>query len=432
MRTDRTGELVSGTGGATAATGDGTPTPDELVARAEELRPALREQMAATEERGRPSEEMNDRLVEAGFYRMFTPRRYGGYEFTLHDFSRVIVSLAQGCPSTSWFVAFGSGHSLTLATFYDKDVQDETFGPDGHFQAPHSARGENATARRVDGGWIVDGFWPYCSGAPYSTHMMGTAKFLDGDDAPDDGAPPRVGVVLVPKGGYEMLDDWGATLGMRGTGSNSIRVENTFIPENHATEWPPTDGDYRTPGLELHGNPLYMGRWKVGYANESQSVLIGATRLALDSYEDILKTRRLIRPGVISDMRRYQEIGHQRNFGSAMVMLASAEALVQHAGQMHTRLGERYLCDGIPYSDEDEELVMQIIRRGGAMATSTMDLIFASAGSKAASHGEIIERCYRDVSTIKTHASQQFNDTSPHLARLHFGIAQVSHSPAGG
>ncbi len=415
-----------------AAPSHPVPTTEELVARAEELRPLLREQQAETEARGRPSEETHEKLVEAGFYKMYTPRKYGGYEFTLDAFARVIISLAQGCPSTGWFVAFGAGHSISLASFYSEAVQREAFGPDGHFQAPHSGRAERATVRPVDGGWIVNGFWPYCSGAPYATHFMGTAKILNADGTPADGSPPRTLVVLVPEGGYEMLDDWGATLGMRGTGSNSVRIEDTFVPTDYATEWIPTNETSRTPGLELHANPLYMGRWKPGYSNESQAVLIGAAKAALESYEDILRTRKLVRPGVISDRMRYMEVGHQRNFGQALVTVTCAEALLVRAGQMHQEHGERYLREGIPYTDKDEELVTHLVRQAGTIATNGMDLIFASAGTQAAGDGEAIQRYFRDVSTIKTHASSQFLDNVPSLARLHFGISEAPRAPSGG
>jgi 3-hydroxy-9,10-secoandrosta-1,3,5(10)-triene-9,17-dione monooxygenase len=261
---------------------------------------------------------------------------------------------------------------------------------------------------------------------------MGTAKILNADGTPADGSPPRTLVVLVPAGGYEMLDDWGATLGMRGTGSNSVRVEDTFVPADYATEWIPTNENTRTPGLELHGNPLYMGRWKPGYSNESQAVLIGATKAALESYEDILKTRKLVRPGVISDRMRYMEVGHQRNFGHALVTVTCAEALLVRAGQMHHEHGERFLREGIPYTDKDEELITHLVRQAGTIATDGMDLIFASAGTQAAGDGEVIQRYFRDVSTIKTHASSQFLDNVPSLARLHFGISEAPRAPSGG
>ena len=426
-----TGQMEASARRAKDAVREAIPTTKDLVAKAEALRPHLRKEQAATEARGRPSQETHEKLVEAGFYKMYVPRRYGGYEFTLDAFARVIISVAQGCPSTAWFLAFGAGHSITLGSFYSEEVQREAFAG-GHFQAPHSGLAGQATVRPVDGGWIVNGLWPYCSGVPYGTHFMGTAKILNADGTPAADSPPRTVVVLVPAGGYEMLEDWGASLGMRGTGSNSVRVKDTFIPTAWATGWKPSDGTTRTPGHDLHGTALYLGRWKPGYSNESQSVLIGATKAALESYEDIMKTRILIRPGVISDKMRFLEVGHQRNFGNAMVTVACAEALLVRAGQMHHEHAERFLREGIPYTNENEELVTHIVRQAGTLATNAMDLIFASSGTRASMDGEIIQRCFRDVSTIKSHASSQFLDNVPSLARLHFGITDVARAPSGG
>src|SRR5262249_6597044 len=82
-------------------------TPDELVARADALRPRLLEEQAATEERGYYSEELHDAFREAGFYRIFVPRSYGGLELDVPTFYRVIASVSRGCPSTGWMLALG-------------------------------------------------------------------------------------------------------------------------------------------------------------------------------------------------------------------------------------------------------------------------------------------------------------------------------------
>ena len=55
-------------------------TADEVVARADSLRPRLLEEQAATEERSYYSEELHEAFKEAGFYRILVPRRYGGLE----------------------------------------------------------------------------------------------------------------------------------------------------------------------------------------------------------------------------------------------------------------------------------------------------------------------------------------------------------------
>jgi 3-hydroxy-9,10-secoandrosta-1,3,5(10)-triene-9,17-dione monooxygenase len=70
-------------------------TPRELIARAVALRPRLVEQQAQTEERTYYSQEMHEEFVRAGFYRLYVPRRYGGYEFDVPTYMRVMLELAR-------------------------------------------------------------------------------------------------------------------------------------------------------------------------------------------------------------------------------------------------------------------------------------------------------------------------------------------------
>src|SRR5579863_2130163 len=100
-------------------------TPAEIVAAAEALRPQLYAEQAATEERSYYSRELHEAFREAGFYRLLMPRRYGGLEFDLPTYYRVITSIARGCPSSGWMLALGSAHVLQLATSFSERAQDE-------------------------------------------------------------------------------------------------------------------------------------------------------------------------------------------------------------------------------------------------------------------------------------------------------------------
>ena len=65
-------------------------TPQQMIDRAVGLRPLLRDQSAETEQRTCPSDEIHQACVDAGFYRLYIPRRYGGYEFGAPTFMRVV------------------------------------------------------------------------------------------------------------------------------------------------------------------------------------------------------------------------------------------------------------------------------------------------------------------------------------------------------
>ena len=75
-------------------------TPEEMLRRDEAMRPVLRERQALCERLGRLPEETNQDFLRAGFYRVVQPRCFGGYEFTLPDFIRVMMEVARGCPES--------------------------------------------------------------------------------------------------------------------------------------------------------------------------------------------------------------------------------------------------------------------------------------------------------------------------------------------
>ena len=66
-------------------------TPEAVIRRARALIPAIRDQQDAAERLGHHTAELDRKFVEAGFYRILQPRRFGGYEFGLPTFWRVML-----------------------------------------------------------------------------------------------------------------------------------------------------------------------------------------------------------------------------------------------------------------------------------------------------------------------------------------------------
>lgn len=228
---------------------------ERLVSAARDMRGVLREEQADTELRGTYSQRLHEEFLRAGFYRMLSPRAFGGLEVDPGTFFRVITEVARGNPGASWCLSLGSGHSLPMATYWSEKAQREAFGEEGVFIAPHRNQGGFGQAVKVDGGYKVDVTYNYCSGVPHSTHFMGTTLLEMAD-----GSKQQL-VIVVPRGEYEIVDDWGngQTLGMQGSGSNSVILDDVFVPEHMAVPYDWHDHLGATQGSELHGNPLYMG-----------------------------------------------------------------------------------------------------------------------------------------------------------------------------
>ena len=69
-------------------------TPEELIARAAAIGPTLVERQDETEARTCYAADTHEQFRDAGLYKMLVPRRYGGLEFDIPTFVRVIRARA--------------------------------------------------------------------------------------------------------------------------------------------------------------------------------------------------------------------------------------------------------------------------------------------------------------------------------------------------
>ena len=178
-------------------------TPQEMIDRAIALRPLLVADQAETEKRTFYSPEMHERFLAAGFYHLYVPRRYGGYEFDVPTYVRVVQEIARGCVSTGWCLGLTMNHALMVGSWWPPEAQDAIFAG-GDFRASSVAAPVGPIAREGDE-WLIEGQVAYASGTPYSTFYMGQA-FLP---VVDPAAPPPLALFVAPRSQWQMLDDWG-------------------------------------------------------------------------------------------------------------------------------------------------------------------------------------------------------------------------------
>ena len=388
-------------------------TADEIVARAAAMRDGLREDAAAAAERGSSSAEHHEAFREAGFYRILQPRRYGGYQFGMGTFLRVIAEIGRGDPASAWGLCLASGHALHLASFYPEEGQAELFGPDGEFRCAQRAV-PHGQAVPVPGGWRVSGRWDYSSGITWSTHFMGTVFAPDGQI-----------VVTVPRAQVEVLDDWGGgrTIGLNATGSNTVVLDDVLVPAHCAVpyDWKEYDPDAHggSPGFRLHGDPLYIGRILTFFMAELAAPMVGAVFAALDEYEHIAHTRGTSFP---PRMPRTESSFVHEWLGEAMGCADSAEALLLAAAARWTEKGRRWAEHGEPFTVADDARIREIVQHAAQEVWRGVELMFRTGGSSAATRGSRLEAIYRDVSMYRTHIGAQYAATATSAARAHLGL----------
>jgi hypothetical protein len=150
-----------------------------------------------------------------------------------------------------------------------------------------------------------------------------------------------------------MLDDWGDVLGMRGSGSHSILVESALVPEHFVEHVNVLDVDVTngTPGLRLHGNPLYAGRTLGFFYVEIVAIVVGTARAALDEYERILQARTTYLPPIVP---RYEHHEFQRPFGLALALVDAAEATVIRSAEQYMEYSRREVEGGEPFTSLED------------------------------------------------------------------------------
>ncbi len=400
-------------------------TPSEMIERAVALRPRLRAEQDETERRGVHSEALHEEFRRAGFYRAIQPRRFGGYEFDLRSYYRLAIELSRGDPSIGWCVILGAGHSLMLGSFFSEEAQAAGFGADGNFHGPSVAAPGGTATPTADGGWLVKGKWGYASGAPFATHFLPTVLITDtkiNDPKPGDTpGPPRAGIALIPRAQWTMLDDWGAILGMRGSGSNSIVVEGARLPKSHVIHLDMLNPDiaHGTPGGRLHGNPMYAGRCLSFFRAELDAILVGLGYAALDEYVHLTRTKNTLYPPI---QLRATHPDYQRYVGLALGMLDAAERLVLNSADVYMEYCRRGFEGGEPFSLEEDLKLVSSLQHAGRLSWEAIELMFRTSGSSAAKDGERMQRYYRDASIYRGHLSSQFERTAAYLGMVHLGF----------
>ncbi len=384
-------------------------TPAEMLRRARELRPALLANQGRCEAEGRVPEDINDQLVKAGFYRIVQPRRFGGYEFDVPTFYRVMIEISRGCPETGWVLALTAGHPMLLASFPEQ-AQIEAYGADGEFRCPASFT-PPGEAKPVDRGYLISGGWVSASGIDIGTHYIGLAML----PPKAEGDPPWPIQMILERDQFEIVDDW-KVMGMQGTGSKQVRAKDVFVPEHRTV---PVVGGIRgaqaLAAAQPYDNPMYQGRIQPFLIGEATAVAVGAARGALDLYEQSLKGKRSMFP---PHLERSEDPEFQRHYGTALALIATAEAALIRAGEDFMTYAEE-AASGAAAFDEERELGLTLVEQQCVrLAWEAMELIYRTAGTTAsARQGAAIGRIFRNMAVINTHPALQLDRTALAVAK---------------
>jgi alkylation response protein AidB-like acyl-CoA dehydrogenase len=216
-----------------------TPSTAELLARATELAPLIKENAAAGERGRRVVEPTIRALSDAGLFKLATPARYGGYQTSMRTLIEVSAAVAEADGGTAWVLTLING-SAWLAALFPERAQEEVFGADPDAMVS-GVISPTAQTVKVPGGWRVTGKWFYNSGSWHATWAVLGIPITD-----ETGAVIDQGAALIPRHEMDLADTW-FVAGMRSSGSNCLIAEDVFVPEHRVMRMPAAiAGDYPT------------------------------------------------------------------------------------------------------------------------------------------------------------------------------------------
>lgn len=385
-------------------------TQDDLIERAKQVAPLLIPLQEGVEKRRHYSREVYELFKKAGFYRTLVPRMYGGFEFEFTTYMRIVSELCVGCSSTAWQFSLGSSHTLQFGTFLPKELQDEVFAsPD--FIAPGTVKPAGQAKVLPNGDLAISGKFSYGSGVPFGSHFLGSAI------QPDEGGKPVA--FLAPREYWTQLDDWGQTLGLKGSGSHSIQFDNAVLPARYILHdfsfRPLTSQD--THGFRLHGNPMYANSASSVALVSLMPLAVGMARNAQKTFEELMEKDTTFPP----IMPRVEDPFYQSWYGDAVGKVVCAEALMIAAGDQwmeNCRIGN--------IGPEAEMRLVAMMRETTNLCwTAVSEVFFRAAGTSALVDGSRMTRLWRDMSTYYSHNGVVFfpEVAKRGLAQAHFGVA---------
>ena len=378
----------------------------DVLESVRELLPIIRDRAPRAEAERAIPEETVAALVEAGFFAMFRPTRYGGSESDPLDFFTAVRLLASACPSTGW-VASLLGITPWHVAMLEPQTCDDVWSTDQNVLVTSSYA---PTGRLVpaEGGYRLSGAWRSAPGALHCEWIvLGTLMIGPSGDPVDYTA------AVVPRSDYVLKDGWNV-VGLRGAGGKDVLVRDAFVPSHRifgaagrrrvskVQRGPDAPALYRVPFASIHSTAL-------------TAPLLGAAEGAYDYH--------------LTRMRRRSKLSHGGRTwsgdGSAPV------AVARGAGEIDASVLqlERNLRELIDHALRNERIPVELrLRtrrdqvRGTERAVEAVDLLLKAAGGHGVQNDNPIERAWRGVHTGAAHVVNDVEEGMSLYGRWAYGL----------
>ncbi len=375
---------------------------ETLMAAAQEIGPLIREHADEAEKNRRLSKPVLDALKETGLLKMATPKSLGGLETDPITRALVVEEVGRHDSAAGWTLENPVDWAFFCSRLPDEGAEE--IYAEGGGAVIAAQFGRPLAAKSESGGYRVSGRAPFVSNC-HDADWISCTALIDADKHPD--GEPEMRMVYFPADQCEIHDTW-YTMGMRGTGSNDVEVKDIFVPRARTFVMQP---EFEA-GKHYQG-PLYRMPI-VGLAGTGiPTPMLGVARRALEEVKEVaLKKNPVSANGLLRERH-----SAQLQFGEAEAVLRSGRLLLLHtvaeawerckAGESHT-------------AEQKADLLLGSTHAMAAAVEATT-LACRIAGTTSFRQGSPLERCFRDVQTMRHHvfASEARYGT---FGQVYFGV----------
>lgn len=356
-----------------------------LIGRAGELAPLLRETAREAELARRPLDRVVETFEESGLCSLMVPKVYGGYEQDLDTFFEVVLTMSRADASMGWLLGFYIEHCFWFLHF-PKSVSDQVYGDNNYALAPATLNVGGGRAEKVDGGYRLSGQWQWGTGIVHATWVMAGAMVMD-----DDGTPTPTWFLL-PRDQVDPVDTWFIS-GLCGTGSWDFKIDDMFIPDDHALPFMSLI-DLSSGIADRYDAPLCNTPLMPMLGIAAAAPMLGAAQMALDEY--CVQTKAKIEKGVVRGGAGREAYEPNIPIGEAALKIETAELLIRDV--ISDLMARR--------ADADMNLRSRWLSRLAHAVYACKDAatqIGAETGASGAMLDNPIQRAVRDIAAGSNH-----------------------------
>jgi alkylation response protein AidB-like acyl-CoA dehydrogenase len=358
-----------------------------------EIGPLLDQYADEADRMGRLPDEIAQALRSSGVMRLLQSRDYGGYEASPLDWFNALHEVGRYSGSAAWVTGVVGVHPFEVA-LADRRLQEEIYGEDPNVwvASPYAPFGR---ARKVEGGYIFNGRWPWSTG---TTHCEWTV--LGGLIVDEEGTPgpfeTHVRHFFLPKSDYRHAPEEWRIAGLSGSGSYDVIVEDAFIPDYRVIDPRDIMSGAAARAAGRGDSALYRMPFTIMFSGTIAAGTLSIAQGALDAFVAYSRDRQT---------RLNHDVSRDPHQLSALA-IASAEL---DAGRVHFLHDIGRIWDLAQKGEEiPMDLIVEVRRnqvRAVQRAVSVIDELMRHAGGAAMSLDNPFQRFWRDLHTGANHGS---------------------------